>query len=254
MSVPLPCSRISPSYQPSKWKVGGRRFGRQEGLWHTCTCMHRAAQDWRCCCLEASRRGFGRRMLWSSRCSGAASVAALGLAAAVPELGRGEPRGSQLVIGSDLWESGELRRLCSSPQVQRREACLCFPALGHRRTWDLGYFPLCWLHSVAFPLGFIARKPWVVSAPIMGTLSRGTLDATALVTHAEGSSTHPFASPVAIFPKVFPCRLSPLRVALGMLLGCLSSCEPPWAKTVPAGRLARQGWAITGDIETSPLQ
>lgn len=34
-------------------------------------------------------------------CSGAASVAALGLAAAVPELGRGEPQGSQLVFGSD---------------------------------------------------------------------------------------------------------------------------------------------------------
>lgn len=88
----------------------------------------------------------------------------------------------------------------------------------------------------------------------MGTLSRETLDAIALVTHAEGSGTHPFASPVAIFPKVFPCQLSPLGVALGMSLGCLPRCEPPWAKTVPAGRLARQGRAITGDIETSPLQ
>lgn len=66
MSLPLPCSRISPSYQPSKWKVGIRRFRRQESCWQTCMCTCKAVQCWRCCCLEVSQRGFGCRTPRSS--------------------------------------------------------------------------------------------------------------------------------------------------------------------------------------------
>lgn len=108
MSLPLPCSRISPSYQPGKWKVGIRRFGRQESCWHRRTCTHRAVQ-FRAGGVAAWK--FPSVVL-AAGCSGAALLAR-GLVAAVSGLGRGELWGSQLDVGSDLWRSGELCRLCS---------------------------------------------------------------------------------------------------------------------------------------------
>lgn len=184
--------------------------------------MYGAAPGWRCCCWEASRRGFGCGMLrsslgWWLRCWAESCR---------------DPSWFLEVIYGNPGNAAGFATDCRCKEGRS-------PALPSPRppTWDLGYFSSCWPHGVALPLGSLARKPWLSPHPPRAPwVHPKDLDGAALVTPAEGGSTQPFASPVAISPKVPPCRLSPLGVAVATSLGCFPRWEPPRAKAPPRRR------------------
>lgn len=249
MSVPLPCGRISPSYQPGKWKVGGRRFGRQESLLARTHVHAQSSPRLEVLLLGSFPVWFWLRDApeqpwlpsgWWLRCQG------------WTEESRWDPSWLLEVIYGNLGNSAGFaaNRRCKGGELARASQPSATAGPG------VGVISPCAGHAgLLFPLVSLQGSRGCLCTHHRHPGSRNAWRSS--FGHPRRRQRHPaLRQPRGDFCQGLSLPVVPSRGGFGHVTWLLSLLRTPTGKgspeTVPAGRLAQQGRVITGDIETSP--